>query len=100
MLNVDPNNVDALCDRAEAYIADEKLDEGTIDNKYFQVWLADGLKLSSALQDYQKATNIDENSQRAKEGVNKVQKLQKQASKKDYYKILGVKRHDCRFRLS
>lgn len=45
-----------------------------------------------ALNSYQKALNIDEGLQRAKEGVDKVQKLKKQASKRDYYKILGVKR--------
>lgn len=35
---------------------------------------------------------IDESFNRAKEGLQKVQKLQKQAKKRDYYKILGVKR--------
>ncbi|XP_037791582.1 dnaJ homolog subfamily C member 3-like [Penaeus monodon] len=60
------------CDMAEALLLEEKYDE--------------------ALNSYQKALNIDEGLQRAKEGVDKVQKLKKQASKRDYYKILGVKR--------
>lgn len=60
------------CDMAEAHIADEMFDE--------------------AVNDFQKALNIDENLQRAKEGLERTQKLKKQASKRDYYKILGVKR--------
>ncbi|KAK7074490.1 DnaJ subfamily C member 3 [Halocaridina rubra] len=60
------------CDMAEAHIADEMFDE--------------------AVSDYQKALNIDENLQRAKEGMERAQKLNKQAKKRDYYKILGVKR--------
>merc|ERR1712020_277659 len=35
----------------------------------------------------------DENFQRAKEGLERAQKRQKQAQKRDYYKILGVKRN-------
>ena len=35
---------------------------------------------------------MDESFGRAKEGLQKVQKLQKQAKKRDYYKILGVKK--------
>lgn len=61
-----------LCDRAENYIAMDMLDE--------------------AQSDYSKAMEIDESFNRAKEGLQKVQKLQKQAKKRDYYKILGVKR--------
>lgn len=41
---------------------------------------------------FQKALDIDENLQRAKEGLERAQKLKKQASKRDYYKILGVRR--------
>lgn len=47
----------------------------------------------SAVNDFQKALNIDENFNRAKEGLERAQKLKKQASKRDYYKILGVKRN-------
>merc|ERR1712141_88655 len=36
---------------------------------------------------------LDENFQRAKEGLERAQKRQKQAAKRDYYKILGVKRN-------
>ena len=48
--------------------------------------------LCAAINDYQKAADIEPESRRIKEGLNKAQKLQKQANKKDYYKILGVKR--------
>ena len=47
-----------------------------------------------AVRDYRKALDIDEGFQAAKEGLNTAQKRQKQASKRDYYKILGVKRSD------
>ena len=50
-------------------------------------------KIVSAINDYQKANEIDPDSRKIKEGLNKAQKLQKQANKKDYYKILGVKRY-------
>jgi len=62
-----------LCDRAEDYIALDMLDE--------------------AQQDYAKALEIEEQFNRAKEGLQRVQKLQKQAKKRDYYKILNVKRN-------
>lgn len=39
------------------------------------------------------ALEIEESFARAKEGLQKVQKLQKQAKKRDYYKILGVKKN-------
>merc|ERR1712115_206407 len=45
-----------------------------------------------ALGDYRAALERDEDFTRAKEGMAKTQKLQKQAGKRDYYKILGVKR--------
>jgi len=61
-----------LCDRAEDYIALDMLDE--------------------AQHDYAKALEIEEQFKRAKEGLQRVQKLQKQAKKRDYYKILDVKR--------
>ena len=44
------------------------------------------------MKDYRTALEKDEDLQRAKEGLAKAQKLEKQASKRDYYKILGVKR--------
>uniref|UniRef100_T1P8U1 TPR repeat protein n=1 Tax=Musca domestica TaxID=7370 RepID=T1P8U1_MUSDO len=61
-----------LCDRAEAYIGSEMYDD--------------------AIHDYQEALGMDEHLQRAKEGIEKAKRLQKQAERRDYYKILGVKR--------
>jgi len=60
------------CERAEIHIA--------LDN------------LDAALSDFQQAAEIDQGFRRAREGVQKVQKLKKQAGRRDYYKILGVKR--------
>ncbi|KAJ1523681.1 hypothetical protein ONE63_001521 [Megalurothrips usitatus] len=62
-----------LCDRAEVYIASGMFDE--------------------AVRDYHKALEIEEDYQRAKEGIQRAQKLQKQAERRDYYKILGVTRN-------
>ena len=45
------------------------------------------------MNDFRKALELDENFQRAKEGLERAQKRQKQAQKRDYYKILGVKRN-------
>ena len=45
------------------------------------------------MSDYRKALDLDEAFQRAKEGLQTAQKRQKQASKRDYYKILGVRRN-------
>jgi len=60
------------CDRAEAYINSEMYDD--------------------AIHDYQAALELDEHYNRAKEGKQRAQKLQKQAERRDYYKILGVGR--------
>merc|ERR1711990_1224509 len=60
------------CNRAEAYLLDDMFDE--------------------AIKDFRTALEKDEGFSRAKEGMAKTQKLQKQAGKRDYYKILGVKR--------
>lgn len=60
------------CDRAEAYLLEDMFEE--------------------ALKDFRTALEKDEGFARAKEGMAKAQKLQKQAGKRDYYKILGVKR--------
>lgn len=61
-----------LCDLAEALIGEEMYDD--------------------AVRSYQDALEIDENLQRAKEGIERAKRLQKQAEKRDYYKILGVPR--------
>ena len=45
------------------------------------------------MNDFRKALDLDDNFQRAKEGLETAQKRQKQASKRDYYKILGLKRN-------
>jgi len=73
VLEVEEQNIEALCDRAEAYIANEQFEE--------------------AVNDYKKATETDGNYRRAQEGLNRAQKLLKQSKKRDYYKILGVKRN-------
>lgn len=67
------NDAQIYCDRAEAYLGSEMYDD--------------------AIHDYQEALNLDENLQRAKEGLEKAKRLQKQAERRDYYKILGVKRN-------
>lgn len=61
-----------LCDRAEAYINSEMFDD--------------------AIHDYHEALEVDEHLQKAKDGIQRAKKLQKQAEKRDYYKILGVRR--------
>nr|ABA28991.1 Dna J-like protein 3 [Cladocopium sp. C3] len=71
-LKLDENDVDALCDRAEAHILNEMYDE--------------------AVNDYQQAKNINEHLNKVQEGLERAQKLQKQSKKRDYYKILGLKR--------
>ena len=45
-----------------------------------------------AIRDFREAMEKDDGFARAKEGMAKAQKLQKQAGKRDYYKILGVKK--------
>jgi len=61
-----------FCDRADAFLQEDMYDE--------------------ALNDFRAALEREEGFTRAKEGIAKAQKLQKQAGKRDYYKILGVKR--------
>lgn len=45
-----------------------------------------------AIKDFHEALDINKDFQRAKDGIQKAQKLQKQAERRDYYKILGVGR--------
>lgn len=73
VLDRDHDNVEALCDRANAHILNEAYEK--------------------AIDDYKRAQEADENSNRAKEGMDRAQKLLKQSKKRDYYKILGVKRN-------
>lgn len=60
------------CDRAEAYLLSELYDD--------------------AIRDYRSALEVDSHFERAKEGTEKAKKMQQQAERRDYYKILGVKR--------
>lgn len=60
------------CDRAEAYLDSELYDD--------------------AIRDYNSALKIDQNSERAKEGLRQAEIRQKQAERRDYYKILEVDR--------
>jgi len=51
---------------------------------------------SLAISDYKNAENLQHegsNNRRVQEGLSKAQKLLKQSQKRDYYKILGVKRY-------
>ncbi|XP_045760276.1 dnaJ homolog subfamily C member 3 [Maniola jurtina] len=61
-----------LCDRADALLGLEMYDD--------------------AIRTYKDALELDEGFQRAKDGLSRAQKLQKQSEQRDYYKILGVKR--------
>lgn len=45
-----------------------------------------------AIRDFEHALQIDQEHRQANEGLKKAKKLQKQAERKDYYKILNVKR--------
>ncbi|XP_033126974.1 dnaJ homolog subfamily C member 3-like [Anneissia japonica] len=68
----DEENIDLLLDRGEAYIQNEDFDK--------------------AIDDFTKANSI-EGSQRTEEALKRGNKLLKQSKKRDYYKILGVKRN-------
>lgn len=48
--------------------------------------------LFSAIEDYQKAANGHEESRRAREGLHKAQKLKRLIGRRDYYKILGIRK--------
>ncbi|XP_059169976.1 dnaJ homolog subfamily C member 3-like [Physella acuta] len=73
VIQIDPGNIDAMVDKAEALMANEDYE--------------------SAIRELQEAQEIDQNSRRVQDALNKAQKLQKQSKKRDYYKILGVKRN-------
>lgn len=47
-------------------------------------------EFDAAISDFQKAREKDQNSRQALEGLQRAQRLQKMAKRKDYYKILGV----------
>lgn len=67
-----PENVDLLCDLADSYINAEKYDD--------------------AIRTAQKVFDTDRRHQRAREILQKAQRLLKTSQRKDYYKILGVSR--------
>ncbi|KAM8973640.1 dnaJ homolog subfamily C member 3-like [Pelodytes ibericus] len=69
----DHQNPLILRDRAEAYILNEDYEK--------------------AVEDFQQAKELDGESEEIKEGLERAQKLLKQSRKRDYYKILGVKRN-------
>uniref|UniRef100_A0A8C0IRI0 J domain-containing protein n=1 Tax=Chelonoidis abingdonii TaxID=106734 RepID=A0A8C0IRI0_CHEAB len=69
----DPRNVFVLRDRAEAYILNEEFQR--------------------AVEDYQEAKELDGENEEVKEGLERAQKLLKQSRKRDYYKILGIRRN-------
>lgn len=71
-LRYGPEDANILCDRAEAYLNGDEFEE--------------------AEADFHKAANIDPHLTRAQEGVKKAQNIAKQRNKRDYYKILDVKR--------
>uniref|UniRef100_A0A0N5BBK7 J domain-containing protein n=1 Tax=Strongyloides papillosus TaxID=174720 RepID=A0A0N5BBK7_STREA len=71
--NLNADDVEVLVDRAEAYILDENYE--------------------AAVNDYKRAHELDENNNSISEGLQKAQRLLKQSKKKDYYKILGLKRN-------
>ncbi|KAJ3197639.1 DnaJ sub C member 3 [Irineochytrium annulatum] len=71
-LELDENDIDSLCNRADARLAMEEY--------------------ADAIKDYEKAHGINNQNRRVHEGYQKAQRLQKAAGRKDYYKILGVSR--------
>jgi len=71
-LEMDPENADVLCDRAELYISQQMYEE--------------------AIEDYQTANKIENHPNRVEEGLQKAQRLLKQSQRRDYYKLLGVSR--------
>uniref|UniRef100_A0AAV2JX07 DnaJ homolog subfamily C member 3 n=1 Tax=Knipowitschia caucasica TaxID=637954 RepID=A0AAV2JX07_KNICA len=72
VLQSEPENVDVLKDRAEANLLVEDYEQ--------------------AVKDYESAAKLNENDREIKEGLEKARRMLKQSQKKDYYKILGVKR--------
>lgn len=52
----------------------------------------DKIVLLAAIKDFESAKEHSENDRQIKEGLERAQRLLKQSKKRDYYKILGVKR--------
>ncbi|KAG7256372.1 hypothetical protein CRUP_002034 [Coryphaenoides rupestris] len=72
LAQAEPENANALKSRAEAYIQEEQYEE--------------------AVRDYEEAGKHSKNDCQVKEGLERAQRQLKQSQKRDYYKILGVKR--------
>ena len=74
VLELDPDHVEMLCNRGDMYLGKDDFE--------------------AALRDYNKAKEVSGGHppQRVMEGIQKAQRFQHQASRKDYYKILGVSR--------
>lgn len=72
-LALDPNYISALIDKAEAHILLEQYDE--------------------AVQFYQQAKNSHPENQEIAQGLERAQRLLKQSSQRDYYKILSIPRN-------
>lgn len=76
VLEKEPQNAEALCDRADTYLANEDFEKAIDDFR-----TAEGIEAAE-----------ERHKSRAQEGHKRAQKLLKQSQKRDYYKILGVKR--------
>lgn len=63
-------------------------------------WPGDFWFLSAAIEDYQEAKEFDSENEEIKEGLEKAHKLLKQSKKRDYYKILGIRRYPCQLQNS
>lgn len=72
VLEIDNKNIEVLLMRADSHMASEDYD--------------------AALRDFSSAHELDPQNGRVHEGYQKAQRLKKMASRKDYYKILGIPR--------
>lgn len=72
-LELDPKRVEALLHRATAHELEEDFE--------------------AAIEDLRQAGELEENSQRVKERLQRAERQLKQSKKRDYYKILGVPRN-------
>jgi DnaJ family protein C protein 3 len=72
VLQIEPRNIEAMLQRAEALILQEEWDP--------------------AAEAFRAILEIEQQHRGAHEGLQKIERLKKMASRKDYYKILGVPR--------
>ena len=71
-ISLDETSVDLLMKRGDAHILEDNLE--------------------AAKRDYMKARELEPNNQDVMAGLQRIEKLMRSASRKDYYKILGVSR--------